>query len=231
MAMRHKKTTRSRPAWGKIVAGLLATAALAAAWRYTPLSEFLTPQHIAGWARAARGTAWMPVAIVLVYTPASIVMFPRPLLTLFAVVAFGPWLGFAYSMSGIMLSALTLYLGGRSLPQERVKRIAGDGFDQLTARTRKHGLLAVFALRMTPITPFPVDGLVCGAARIRLFDYLAGTFLGIVPGVLATTVFGHQISRALEDFSRINYWILGGVVVFFVATTYWFGKWLSSKQN
>ena len=49
----------------------------------------------------------------------------RPLLTLITVVAFGPWLGFAYSMLGIMIAALATYYTGRALPRDTVKRIAG----------------------------------------------------------------------------------------------------------
>ena len=38
-------------------------------------------------------------------------LFPRALITLFGVIAFGPWLGFAYAMSGILLAAFLLLLG------------------------------------------------------------------------------------------------------------------------
>ena len=44
-------------------------------------------------------------------------MFPRPLITLFAVIAFGPWLGFVYSMTGILLAALVTYYVGVKLPR------------------------------------------------------------------------------------------------------------------
>jgi phospholipase D1/2 len=75
--------------------------ALAAAWRYTPLSELVTPERIIAWAKAVRGTWWAPIAVVLIYTPSAFVLFPRPLLTLLTVIAFGPWLGFIYGMAGI----------------------------------------------------------------------------------------------------------------------------------
>jgi phospholipase D1/2 len=37
--------------------------------------------------------------------------------------------------------------------------------------------------------------------RIKLWHYTLGTFLGMLPGVLATSIFGTQITAALEDFS------------------------------
>src|SRR5688572_28578170 len=95
-ARRTKKrpAAHRRPAWGKLIVAALALAALAAAWRYTPLSEYITGQRLSGWARAMRETPWAPMALVIAYTPAAFVMFPRPVLTLIAVIAFGPWPGF-----------------------------------------------------------------------------------------------------------------------------------------
>ena len=106
--MRGPRASR-KPAWGKLIGIALACAALAAAWRFTPLAELVTPERIIAWAKAVRGTWWAPVAVVLIYTPAAFVLFPRPLLTLLTVIAFGPWLGFVYGMAGILLSALATY--------------------------------------------------------------------------------------------------------------------------
>src|ERR1700759_3244269 len=102
--MRAKARARG-PAWVKIIALVLSVSALAAIWHYTPLSDYVTAPRLSRWVRAVRNAPWAPAAIVLIYTPASLVMFPRPLLTLVTVVAFGAWLGFIYSMAGIMLAA------------------------------------------------------------------------------------------------------------------------------
>jgi uncharacterized membrane protein YdjX (TVP38/TMEM64 family) len=227
-----KTTAEGRgPAWGKILTIVVVLAALTAAWRYTPLSEFITAERVGSWARSVRATPWAPALVIFAYTPASLVMFPRPLLTLFTVIAFGAWLGFLYSMAGVMLAAVVLYYVGRALPRDTIKRVAGEHLDQVTKRLRQHGLLAVFALRMAPVTPFPVDNVIAGAARIRLWDYIGGTFLGMVPGVLATTVFGAQIARIFDDASQMNYWVIAGVVLFFIVATYGAGRWLAKKTK
>ena len=226
-----KKKKSRGPAWGKLIVAAVAFAALAAIWRYTPLADYATAERLSGWVRAIRGAPWAPVAIVAAYTPAAFVMFPRPLLTLITVVAFGPWLGFAYSMLGIMIAALATYYTGRALPRDTVKRIAGEHMAALSGRLRKHGFFAVLALRMAPVTPFTVDGIVSGAVGIKVLDYSGATFVGMLPGVLATTVFGRQIAAALEDPSQINYWILGGVLVVFGVITYGVGRWLTKQQG
>ncbi len=220
---------RSKPAWGKLAALAVAIAALALAWRYTPLSELLTGQRINEWARAVRGVWWAPAAVILAYVPGAFVMFPRPVLTLITVIAFGPWLGFTYSMIGILLSALAPYYVGRMLDPKRVERLAGSNFKRLSEVLRHHGVVTMFAIRVVPVAPFLVESIVAGAARVNVFHYTAGTFLGMVPGVLASSVFGAQISAALEDLSQVNWWLVGAAALALVALTWAVGRWFARK--
>ena len=167
--------------------------------------------------------------MILVYTPAAFVLFPRPLLTLFAVVAFGPWLGFAYSAVGILLAALATYYAGRVLRRDTVVRLAGKKADKASKVLRRHGVLSIFAANMVPVPPFVVQNMIAGAVRIPLWDYTLGSVLGMLPGLLAATVFGNQIVRWLEDPAGMNYWIIGGVIVVFAAFTYFVGRWASKR--
>lgn len=209
---------------------VLACAALAAAWRYTPLSELITAERVIAWARAVREAKWAPLAVIALYTPAAFVMFPRPLLTLLTVIAFGPWLGFAYGMAGILLAALATYYAGRILSRETVKRLAGETLDEMSKKLRSHGLAAVTAVRLVPAAPFAIEGIIAGALRLKLWHYMLGTFLGMLPGVLATSVFGVQITAALEDPSTINWWIVAGVVLAFLVFTYFVRRWFSKQE-
>lgn len=220
-----------KPAWGKLIAAAVVIAALAAMWRFTPISEFLTAERIGGWARYVRAQPLAPVWAVIAYVLTSYVMFPRPLLTLFTVIAFGPWLGFTYSMIGIMAAALSHYYVGVALPDGSVQKLAGDKMTKVTERLKDHGFLAIFAIRVVPVAPFPVEGFIAGATRIKVWDYLLGTFLGMLPGVLATTVFGRELERAIKDPSTINYWVLGAVVLVFIAITAGVAKWFAKANT
>ena len=217
------------PAWGKLAAIVLACAALAAAWRYTPLSELVTAERIIGWARAVRGTGWAPVAVMLIYTPAAFVMFPRPLLTLLTVIAFGPWLGFAYGMAGILLSALATYYAGRVMKASTVERLAGQKLEPVRKTLRRHGLAAMAAIRIVPAAPFALEGILAGAMRLKLWHYMLGTFIGMTPGVFATSVFGDQITRALEDPGTINWWLVAAVLIGFALLTLLVRRWFARR--
>ncbi|HVF63709.1 MAG TPA: VTT domain-containing protein [Casimicrobiaceae bacterium] len=224
------KDVRSGPAWGKIATIALVIAALAAMWRYTPLREYLTPERVFNWAQTFGRHWWAPIVVMAAYTPACFTMFPRPLITLFAVLAFGPWLGFTYAMTGILLAALVTYVVGMKLPADTVRRLAGSKMDQVTEVVKRRGLIACFALRVVPAAPFAIEGFIAGNVGIKLRDFLLGTFLGMLPGTLTTTVFGNQIEAALEDFSKINWWLVGGVVAVF-AVLIWFVKRWFEKQS
>ena len=222
---------RCGPAWGKIALITIVVFGCAAAWRYTPLSMYVTAERVMGWAESVGDVSWAPLVVMLAYTPACFVMFPRPLVTLFAVIAFGPVLGFVYSILGILGAALATYFAGRALPRNTVRNIVGDKLNDMTDVLRRRGLLACFAMRIVPAAPFVVEGIAAGAVRIRLFDYSLGTVLGMMPGTLTTSVFGDQIQTALEDPSRINYWLIAGVVLFFAILILIVRRWFLKQQR
>jgi phosphatidylserine/phosphatidylglycerophosphate/cardiolipin synthase-like enzyme/uncharacterized membrane protein YdjX (TVP38/TMEM64 family) len=220
------RVRRALPLWGTVVAVALLVAGLSAAWRYTPLAALVTPENVIDWVDSFARAWWAPLAIVAAYTPACVLMFPRPLITLAAVVAFGPWLGFVYATTGVLASALAGYFTGRYIDRDTLRRISGRNLNRLTRALRQRGLLAVTAVRLVPLAPFVVESLVAGAIRIKVWEFALGTFLGMLPGLLAATVFGDQIETALRS-GEFNWWIVAGVVVFFVVLTLVVRKWLA----
>ena len=222
---------RIGPAWGKLVLIAIVIAGLTAAWRYTPLAHFVTADRVIDWAHAIGEARWAPMVVMAAYTPAAFIMFPRPLITLFAVIAFGPVLGFIYGLIGILGAALATYFAGRVLPPHTVRHLVGDKLNDMTVVLRRRGLLACFAMRVVPAAPFAIEGIGAGAVRIKLWHYSLGTILGMMPGTLTTSVFGDQIQTALEDPSRINYWLIAGVVVFFAILIMIVRRWFIKQQR
>lgn len=203
---------RKRPL---IVAGILAAfvAALALLWRYTPLASLVTADNVIGIAQVFAQHWWAPLLVVLAYTPASMVMFPRPLLTMAAVVVFGPWEGFAYAMIGVVIAGTAGYAIGRMVHRDTVRRLAGPRLHRLTGVLQRRGIVAVTLVRFVPIAPYLVVNVVMGAMRIRLHHFILGTFLGMLPGGLAATVLSDQVAVALMNPSRVNLWVVAGAVL------------------
>jgi len=215
----------------KVGALFAVVGALTAMWRYTPLSEWLDAARVTALAEEFAHRPWAPLVILAAYTPACIVMFPRPLITLAAVVAFGPLLGFGYSLSGILLAALLTYVAGLRLPRHTVRSVAGPRLHRVTETLRQRGLLAVTALRLVPLAPFAVEGLVAAAIGIPLWQFMLGTLLGMLPGTLATTVFGDQLEAALHDPSQISFSLLAAVAVAILLLSLAVRRWLVSQSR
>jgi phosphatidylserine/phosphatidylglycerophosphate/cardiolipin synthase-like enzyme/uncharacterized membrane protein YdjX (TVP38/TMEM64 family) len=213
------------PAWGKLAAITLVFAALAACWRLTPLADAITPQHAIDWAKEFGSRPWAPWAVALFYTPACFVLFPRPLITLAAVIAFGPWLGFGVALTGVVFSAGVTYFAGMFMRRDTVRRLAGPRLNRMIEVLRKHGLLAMTLLRLVPLAPFAVEGIVAGAVRLKLWHLLAGTAIGMLPGTLATTVFGEQIEAAFSGDRGVNWWVIVGVGALLVGGSFAVRRW------
>ena len=220
---------KRRPAWGKLALILLAAAALAAVWRWTPLAEIVTAERIVGWTRTVRETWWAPIVLILAYIPAAFVLLPRPLVTLVSVMTFGVLMGLTYSTTGVLLAALVTYYAGRLLPKKTLERLAGDALEPAGKLLREHGVVAVFGSNMLPTPPFVVQNMIAGAVRIPLWKFVLGTFFALVPGMLAWTVFGDQINAALEDSSKVSWWLIGAALLLLVAFTFLARRFLAKR--
>jgi phosphatidylserine/phosphatidylglycerophosphate/cardiolipin synthase-like enzyme/uncharacterized membrane protein YdjX (TVP38/TMEM64 family) len=216
------------PSWGKLAAIVAVLLGLTALWKFTPLAQFVEGARIMSWARDVGQQWWVPVLTVLAFTPASYVMFPRPLITLFAVIAYGPVWGFVIAMTGIQVAAWSSYVAGRRLDPGTIRRLAGAKLDRILQVLRRRGLVAMTALRLVPLAPFAVEGFVAGAIRMRLWEFLLGTAIGILPGTLTSTVFGDQLQIWLDDPARINYWLIAFVLFLLGGATWFVRRWLLS---
>ena len=223
------KKKRKGPAWGKLALILLAAAALAAVWRWTPLAEIITAERILAWTRTVRETWWAPIMLIAAYTPAAFVLLPRPLLTLVIVMTFGVLLGLVYATSGVLIAALVTYYAGRLLPKKTLQRLAGDALEPAGKLLREHGVVAVFGANMVPTPPFVVQNMIAGAVHIPLWKFVLGTFLSLLPGMLAWTVFGDQINAAMEDTSKISWWLIGAAIVLLVGFTFLARRFLARR--
>lgn len=220
---------QQRARLGVIVIAALIFAGLAAAWRYTPLADYLTADRLRDWADIVRRTPWAPFALVLAYVPAAFVLFPRAVLTLVAVLAFGPLLGFVYSLTGILLSAVVAFYVGRLAPAAWIEHLAGRHYATVRRMLDRHGLLAVFALRIVPTAPHIVVCMLLGALSVATWQFVVGTGLGMLPGVLVATVFGGQVLAGLEEPTSANYWLVGAAVLALLGFTWLARRWIARR--
>ncbi len=228
-ADRQMPRPRHRRWWITFGAVAVVLASLALAWRYTPLAEYATPERVSAIARAAAANPWTPVALIAAYPICAVIMFPRPLITLFAVVAFGPLLGFAFAMTGVLTSAVSAYFTGQALPAKTVDRLMTARLRDVRAVIRKRGIAATLAVSIVPVAPFVVVGVAMGAMRVKLRHYVPGVLIGHLPGTITTSILGHQLKQALEDRTHVSLALIVAAIVFFVATTLIVRRWFERE--
>jgi uncharacterized membrane protein YdjX (TVP38/TMEM64 family) len=204
---------------------------LTAAWRFTPLAEVVTADRVIEWTESFSRHWWAPMVLMALYTPASLVMFPRPLITLAAVVSFGPWAGLAYALIGVILASTAGYYAGRAFGRNTVRRLAGTRLNRISQALQRRGVLAITAVRLVPIAPFIVVSMVAGAIRFKLWQLSVGTILGMLPGALMATVLGDAAQSALRDSSQINWWFVGGTLAVLLTGSAFVMRWLSRMSE
>ncbi len=202
---------------------LVAAIMLALLWTHTPLKDMITRDNAAAIADSFSGYWWAPLVVILAYTPASFIMFPRWLITMTAVLAFGPWKGFVYAMTGVILAGIATFAPGRLVNRETIRRLSGQKMKPVMKFMEKRGLVAVALVRLVPVAPFPVVNLAMGAMRVKLWHFVLGTFIGMLPGMLAATVLSDQLAAALEDPARVNFWMIGAALLA-LGTLAYFGQ-------
>jgi uncharacterized membrane protein YdjX (TVP38/TMEM64 family) len=210
------KSARSH--WWKIVGVLLAVILLTALWRWTPLSEYLNPETLQATAEAIEAYPLTPLIVITVFSIAGLLAFPVTLLIVTAALTFGPVWGSVYSLVGSLLSAMLGYGVGHYLGRNSVQKLAGSSLNKLSRRLAHHGALAVITVRIIPVAPFAVINLVAGASHIKARDFIIGTVLGMLPGILGITVFADSLVRTVQepDPAQIGLFVTIVLVVFSV---------------
>jgi phosphatidylserine/phosphatidylglycerophosphate/cardiolipin synthase-like enzyme/uncharacterized membrane protein YdjX (TVP38/TMEM64 family) len=173
--------------------------ALAAAWRWTDLGDWLEPTTIAAALTAVLHGPWGPGLTVAGFVLGSLIAVPVTLLILVSALVYGPVLGALYAVIGCIAAAILTYGLGHYLGSASVARISGSSAARLHERLARRGILTVVAVRIIPVAPFTVINLFAGASRIRLRDFLLGTLLGMIPGIAAMAVFAEGIVALLRD--------------------------------
>lgn len=194
--------TGRRPLAQRLLAGAIVVAFILMAgglWHWTPLSDYLNLGVLMKMGYLLKSLPYASLAVIGCYILGGLLAMPVTVLIAASGMVFGAWQGGVYALVGTMLSALVTYALGRMLGRETVRSLAGPRINALSERIAARGVLAMVVLRLLPVAPFTVVNVMAGASRIRLRDYLLGTFLGMVPGIALTVTFANQLARMLQN--------------------------------
>lgn len=197
----------------KIGAVVAAIALLTLAWRLSPVGD---PGKIAHSIAFIADRPWAPLAVILLFLAAEAVAFPVTILIFSTIAVFGGWAGALLAGAGALSSAVVTYLVGRHFGARFVRRFAGPRINRIRRALPERGILAVASVRIVPLAPFTVVNLTSGAIGIRFFDYVVGTALGLLPGLIVLSALGHQIAGLVERPTFAGLALLAGFVALWI---------------
>jgi len=178
---------------------VLALLMLAAAWRWTPLSEWLTTDRLSTWLQWFDSPWLRAVAATAVLALASLLMVPLSLLVVVCAILLGPWLGFGCAMLGALVSGWLGFLAGKAMGGDVLKRFDGSQIHKLSERLSRRGIMAVAMLRLIPVAPYTVVNVVAGASHLSVGQFMLGSLIGLVPGIGGLSLFSGSLYRVIVD--------------------------------
>jgi uncharacterized membrane protein YdjX (TVP38/TMEM64 family) len=156
----------------------------------------IDPNLIQSWLKAAG--IWAPVTYILIYVVATILILPSTALNLTGGAIFGPWMGTFWTSIGAIIAAIAAFFFARTIGREVVSvRLAGR-WQVLDAEVQQGGIFYMFAIRLMPIMPYGLVNFAAGLTSISFKDYLIGTTLGTVPGILPFVMLGSSGLKAIR---------------------------------
>ena len=182
------------------------------------------------WLGAAHGPWALPVAVGA-FAALAFIGVPQFVLIAAAVVAFGPWTGFAYSWIGTLVSSLVGFWLGRTFGGRLLKDLAGDGVAKFMKLIGKNGFLASLIVRLVPSAPFIVVNMAAGVTPMKIRDFAAGTAVGIIPKIALTAFAGNSIVQALKGGGKQHIVMLVVAAVIWLVAGWIARDWLKAKEN
>ncbi len=165
---------------------LVAVVAVAVAVALTvgvpPIGQVRAWVGAAGWAG--------PALYAALYAALSLTPVPATVLSVGGGVLFGLVVGVPVVVAGALTGAGAGFALARYLGRSTAEDLGGARLVRLDALLRRHGLPAMIGIRLVPIVPFAILNAACGLTAVRARDYLLGTALGMLPGVIAFAAIG-----------------------------------------
>ncbi|MBW1841059.1 MAG: TVP38/TMEM64 family protein [Deltaproteobacteria bacterium] len=180
-----EENKRSKAIWKAVILLVFIVSAIFTI-RFTPVKHYLTPDALGHFLE--RAGFWAPLVYIVIYAVGVCLFVPGTLLTGLGAAIFGAYRGFAYVWIGAMIGAGGAFFIGRTLGRDFAASLVGDRLKKYDDAIERNGFATVLYLRLVyfPFTPMNFG---MGLTKVRFWDYLAGTGLGIIVGTFIFTLF------------------------------------------
>jgi uncharacterized membrane protein YdjX (TVP38/TMEM64 family) len=184
---------------GRVVWAIAVLAVLAAAGWLLPVKPWLTAALT--WAAVHREPS--ALLFLALYVLATVCLIPGLILTLAGGAIFGLARGVALVSAGSVLGASAAFFIGRTLAREWTQqRIAAwPRFRALDGALGERGFSIVLLTRLSPLLPFNLLNYAYGVTAVRPRDYIAGSWLGMLPATVLYVYAGSAAANLAQVLS------------------------------
>jgi uncharacterized membrane protein YdjX (TVP38/TMEM64 family) len=146
-------------------------------------------QQALAWVDAQGALA--PLAFILIYNFATVLLIPGSVLTLGSGILFGSVWGAIYVVIAATLGATVAFWIGRNFARGWVSRqiVKYPKFAAIDRAVAQEGFKIVTLTRLSPLFPFNLLNYAFGITQVSLWDYVLGS-IGMVPGTILYVYLG-----------------------------------------
>lgn len=161
---------------------------------------------------------WAPLTSIGLMTLQSLIpLVPGLIITLTNAWIFGWQHGALYSWVGALIGAILDFGIARWYGRPVVERFISIKYLNFTnAFFKRHGILAVFIARLTPIVPFKAISYGAGLTKIPLLQFTLATAIGQTPGIVLYSILGQNLNHNFKSVTFITTCLIAsGLIVYY----------------
>lgn len=172
----------------------------------------------------ARAGIWAPLIYVVCYSIATALILPSTVLNLAGGALFGTLWGLIWTSLAAILSAVLTFWVTRKWVRNWVQHRLDLRWKSLDSEVREGGIFYLLAVRLLPVIPYGIVNYSAGISSVRFYDYLIGTSLGTVPGLLPFVMLGSSGVEAVTTGQAWHILLPLTLIGLLIAVTTWYKR-------
>ena len=132
------------------------------------------------------------IATVLCAIPSSLFF------SLTAGFLFGTILGFLYAITSAIIGAAIFFLLIRSALADWLVEKVGKKLQHFEEGFQENAFNYILIMRLIPVFPFFVVNIASAILGVRLFSFLAATFIGVIPSIVIYVSLGNGLGKIFD---------------------------------
>lgn len=183
----------------KILRAALIMALIVMAVFLVPRIKNLTPEELS---ELMPDSVLLAAGLLFILFCIKSVVFVIPMILLYicAGLILPPVAAVVFTIFCVIVEMTLGFYAGRKLGFKKVKKIA-DGSKyagNLFAKINDNVLASSFLLRIIPVFSLDIVSMIFGAANVNYTEFIAGSVLGVIPGLVPVVIAGKSITQPLS---------------------------------